>query len=80
MSTLRREGWHLVRVPLALILIGGGLLSFLPFLGIWMLPLGFLLLAIDLPILRAPLSALLIRARRRFNRLAIRWRARPRKP
>jgi hypothetical protein len=35
-----------------LLLILGGLLSFLPILGIWMLPLGLLLLAEDLPVLR----------------------------
>ncbi len=36
-----------VRVPLALILVVGGVFSFLPLLGIWMLPLGIMLLAID---------------------------------
>jgi len=33
-------------------LIPGGLLGFLPVLGLWMLPLGLLLLSIDVPILR----------------------------
>jgi predicted DCC family thiol-disulfide oxidoreductase YuxK len=34
------------------LLIGGGILSVLPLLGIWMLPLGLMLLAEDLPPLR----------------------------
>ncbi|MFN4202214.1 MAG: hypothetical protein ACK4GM_04070 [Tabrizicola sp.] len=76
MSTLRRDSWFPIRFPLALLLIAGGLLSFLPFLGIWMLPLGLLLLAVDLPVLRGPISALVIRGRQMARRLAQRRRAR----
>jgi len=39
-----------------------------------MLPLGLLLLAVDLPILRGPISALIIRGRRKGRRLVLRWR------
>jgi len=78
LAALRRDGWRLVRVPLALLLILGGLLSFLPLLGIWMLPVGLLLLAVDLPALRAPISALVIRARRRIGVWAAWWRGKPR--
>ena len=42
----------LVRIPAGLLLIAGGLLSFLPILGLWMLPLGIILLAQDVPPLR----------------------------
>ena len=73
MSTLRRDSWFPVRFPLALLLIAGGVFSFLPLLGIWMLPLGLLLLAVDLPILRGPISAMIIRGRRMGRRLLIRW-------
>lgn len=59
-----KDGWILVRLPLALLMILGGLLSFLPFLGAWMLPLGFLLLAVDIPAMRPVTSALTIRSRR----------------
>lgn len=38
-----------VRVPIALLLIGGGILGFLPVLGFWMLPIGLILLAVDFP-------------------------------
>jgi hypothetical protein len=78
MSTLRKDSWFPIRFPIALLLIAGGLLSFLPVLGIWMLPLGLLLLAVDLPILRGPISGLIIRARRKGRLLALRWRKRPR--
>ncbi len=64
---LRSNRWRFVRLPLALLFIAGGLVSFLPVLGIWMLPLGFLLLAVDLPCLRGPISALIIRARRKIR-------------
>lgn len=62
------DGTRIYRVPLAVLLILGGLLSFLPVLGLWMLPLGILLLALDLPILRGPVTSLTIRIRRRMGR------------
>ncbi|RYI32713.1 MAG: hypothetical protein EON48_04645 [Acetobacteraceae bacterium] len=76
MSALRRDSWFPVRFPVALLLMVGGVFSFLPILGIWMLPLGLLLLAVDLPILRGPISALIIRGRRKTRLLALRWRLR----
>lgn len=76
-SHLRRDSWFPIRFPLAILLTFGGLLWFLPFLGIWMLPAGLLLLAVDLPLLRGPISALVIRGRYRIKGLARRWR-RPR--
>jgi hypothetical protein len=78
LTALRGNRWLLVRLPLALIFIAGGILSFLPFLGIWMLPLGLLLLAVDLPFLRGPISSLMIRARRRIKVWTIWWRRRRR--
>lgn len=76
LTGLRRSRWRPVRLPLALIFIAGGLLGFLPVLGFWMLPFGLLLLAIDLPLLRGPISALMIRGRYRLSKLARRWRRR----
>lgn len=78
LAALRRDSYRLIRLPLALLLIVGGVFSILPFLGIWMLPMGLLLLAIDLPALRSPVSALLIRARRRIGVWTARWRGKPR--
>ena len=57
----------LVRAPLAVLLVAGGLLGFLPVLGVWMIPLGLVILAIDLPVLRPGVSAVLIRGRRRLS-------------
>jgi hypothetical protein len=51
---LRRPGAAWARVPLGVALIAGGLLGFLPILGFWMVPLGLLLLAEDIPALRQP--------------------------
>jgi len=47
-------GW--VRVPLGIVFIVGGFLSFLPVLGIELLPLGLLLLAHDIPVLHRPVG------------------------
>jgi hypothetical protein len=54
-SWLRRPSSRLVRIPLAALLIVGGIFSFLPVLGLWMLPLGLLLFAQDIPMLQPPL-------------------------
>jgi hypothetical protein len=56
---LRRPSSRLVRIPLAILLVVGGVLSFLPILGLWMLPLGLLLIAQDVPLLQAPLARML---------------------
>ena len=56
---LRKPSSRLVRIPLALLLVVGGVLSFLPILGLWMLPLGLLLIAQDVPFLQAPLARML---------------------
>ena len=53
---LRRPSSRLVRIPLAVLLILGGIFSFLPILGLWMLPLGLLLFAQDVPMLQPPLA------------------------
>jgi hypothetical protein len=41
-----------LRVGLGILMIIGGFFSFLPVLGIWMLPLGMLILSIDFPPVR----------------------------
>ena len=48
-----------VRVPAGLLLVVAGVIGFLPVLGFWMVPLGLLLLAQDLPFLRKPIGRLL---------------------
>jgi hypothetical protein len=56
---LRGDRARWVRVPTGIALIGGGVLSFLPVLGIWMLPVGLALLAQDIPAMRRPTARLL---------------------
>jgi hypothetical protein len=55
-----------IRFPIACILILGSFLSVLPVFGLWMLPIGLMLLALDVPLLRPYVSNIVIRARRRF--------------
>jgi hypothetical protein len=59
---------------MAIVLICGGLFGFLPVLGLWMLPLGFLLLAQDLRFLRRPTGWALVWLERRW----VRWKVRHR--
>jgi len=55
------------RMPIACALIIGSFLSLLPIFGLWMLPLGLLLLAVDVPRLQPIVSRILIRTRRRID-------------
>jgi len=64
---LRRPSARLVRIPLGLMLVLGGIFSFLPVLGAWMLPLGLLLLAIDLPFLRGPVNTVIVSGTRKWT-------------
>ena len=43
---------QLARIIIGALLIIGGILGFLPILGFWMIPLGLLVLSIDLPMVR----------------------------
>jgi hypothetical protein len=73
-----RSRW--VRIPAGLALIGLGLFGFLPVLGFWMIPLGGLLLAEDLPFLRPPMYRLLhasVHGWERMRRWVDRWRRAP---
>jgi hypothetical protein len=67
---LREPTSRWVRVPVGVFLIVGGIFSILPMLGLWMLPLGMLLLAQDLPFLRRPTLRGLLWSERRW----VRWK------
>ena len=43
---------QLLRICIGVILILGGFLGFLPLLGFWMVPMGLVVLSVDLPIAR----------------------------
>ncbi len=65
---LRSPPARRVRLPAGLLLVVGGVFSILPVLGLWMLPLGLLLLAQDLPFLRRPMGRALVWTERRWRR------------
>jgi hypothetical protein len=60
------------RVPLACLLMLGGAFSFLPILGIWMAPLGLMLLAQDVSPLQRPVILAFEWGERRWRK----WRKR----
>ncbi|HEY7385018.1 MAG TPA: hypothetical protein VH743_15225 [Beijerinckiaceae bacterium] len=66
---LRHPDSRLVRIPAGAFLVIGGVFSFLPALGIWMLPLGLLLIASDVPLLRTPVAAFTIWGTRKWAAL-----------
>lgn len=57
---LLAEEHKIPRMAAGSLLIVGGVFSFLPVLGLWMLPLGLLLLAEDIPLLRGLCTRLLV--------------------
>ena len=59
-----------IRLPLGLVMIAGGFLGFLPILGFWMLPLGLLLIALDIPLLQKPVARAIIWGRKKVRQ----WR------
>ena len=58
---------RLLRLTIAGLLIVGGLFGFLPVLGFWMLPLGFLILAVDSPMVRRMNRRITVAVKRWWN-------------
>ena len=73
---LRKPSSFAVRLVVALLLILGGIFSFLPVLGLWMLPLGLLFIAQDVPILQKPLVRALAWVEAKWEQLKVKWRKR----
>ena len=76
---LRDPKAKIVRIPLALVFIAASFFWFLPVVGIEFLPLGLLLLAIDVPFLRKPVARVTLWLEEKWMRLRARWRARHRR-
>ena len=53
---LRKPSSRYARIPAAILLMVGGVFGFLPVLGLWMLPLGLVLFAQDVPALQKPMA------------------------
>jgi hypothetical protein len=41
-----------LRIAVGILLVIGGIFGFLPILGFWMIPLGLIILSVDLPLVR----------------------------
>ena len=64
---IRKPEARVYRIPIAVLLILGGVFSILPGLGFWMLPLGLLFLAIDVYHLRSPIAFLILKGQRKWT-------------
>ena len=64
LRTLASPGHRLVRIPVGMVLVFGGLISILPLFSIWMLPIGLLLIAVDVPPLKRPVAGFIIHSHR----------------
>jgi hypothetical protein len=71
---------RLVRIPLGVLCIIGGLFWFLPVLGIELLPIGLLLIAQDVPFLHRPIGRMTLRLLDVADALQRRWNAWRRRP
>lgn len=60
LNWLRNPSNAWIRIPVSLLLIVGSIFSFLPILGLWMLPVGLLFLSIDLVFLQEPITKMII--------------------
>lgn len=67
-ASLTDGGMRRARIPVAVLLILGGFFAVLPIAGFWMLPLGILFLAMDIPVLRPRVAAAAVLSRRWFRR------------
>ena len=73
-TALRRPRVAILRIPAGVILVLGSFLAILPVFGVWMLPVGLLLLSVDVPALRPAITTALVRLRRSASLLRRRLR------
>ncbi len=71
---LQGPGSRFVRIPLGILFTLASFLWFLPVLGLWMLPVGLLLIAQDVPFLRRPVGRITLRGLDAATRLHQRWK------
>jgi hypothetical protein len=69
LRNLRHPQAKWIRMPVGILFVLGGIFSILPVLGLWMLPLGLLLMAYDIPLLRKPVGHFTIWAIRKWASL-----------
>ncbi len=61
---------RILRILIGVLLVIGGLFAFLPILGFWMIPLGLLVLSIDIPRVRRWRRRFAVWFHRRYPKLA----------
>ena len=59
---------RIARVAIGAVLVAGGIVGFLPVVGFWMIPLGLIVLSVDLPIVRRWRRQAVVAWGRRFPR------------
>ena len=72
---MRTPQARFVRLPLGILCVIGGFAWFLPLLGLWLLPVGLLLLAQDAPFLRRRVGKLTLYLLDRWAHVRNWWRA-----
>lgn len=70
---LRHPASWWIRLPTGALLILGGVFSILPVLGLWMLPLGLMLIAADVPFLQKPMASFAVSVLDLWARLRTWW-------
>lgn len=73
---LRNPESRWVRLPVGTLLIISGFFGFLPILGFEFIPLGLLLIAQDVPVLRKPVGKLTLWLEQKWVNLRKRWERR----
>lgn len=68
---------RILRIVIGVLLILGGIFSFLPVLGVWMLPLGLIVLSVDIPRVRRWRRRFDVWFTRRYPKLAAKFRNKP---
>ena len=71
--TIPLPGHPVIRILLGILLVIGGFLGFLPVLGFWMVPLGLIVLAVDIPIARRIKRRLEVRLGRFLVKRSPKW-------
>lgn len=71
---LRDPSHRSVRIPVGVLLIAVGFFGFLPVIGFEFIPLGLLLIAQDVPVLREPVGRFTLWLEEKWIRLRNKWR------
>ena len=73
---LREPKVRKIRIPLGLLFLAGGLLWFLPVVGVELIPIGLLLIAQDVPFLHKPVGRAMLWLEAKWRAPRRRWHER----